>query len=141
MQKKSNHIRTPYLIINYILAGIILLVFIYSGIFSAGKDNYPLPSFYEEITGETSPGSGLSKSFSEIIRGNFEAGSAYNESGILIFAFFLVQLIMRISASLLLLWKIMAQKWLARADIVLSILLFLYCFRDMIHFYLSVITA
>jgi len=141
VQKNSNHIRTPYLIINYILAGIILLVFLYSGIFSAGKDNYPLPSFYEEITGETSPSSGLSKSFSEIIRGNFEAGSTYNESGILIFAFFLVQLILRISTSLLLLRSIIAQKWLARADIILSTFLFIYCFRDMIHFYISAISA
>lgn len=141
MQKKSNHIRSPYLIINFILAGIILLVFIYSGIFSAQKDNYPLPSFYEEITGQTSPSTGLSKSFSEIIRGNFESASEYNKSGILIFLFFLVQLILRICVSLLLIRRIIPKKWLAITDIILSTSLFIYCFRDMIHFYISVITS
>ena len=141
MQKNINQIRTPYLIINYILAGIILLVFLYSGIFSAGKDNYPLPSFYEEITGESSPSSGLSKSFSEIIRGNFEAASSYNESGFLIFTFFLVQLILRMAVSLILIRGIMPDKWLARADIIFSTSLFIYCFWDMFRFYLSVITG
>jgi len=139
--KTSNHISSPYLIINFILAGIILLVFLYSGIFSARKDNYPLPSFYEGITGETSPSSGLSKSFSEIIRGNFEAASAYNESGILIFSFFLIQLILRIGFSLLLTRRFIAHKWLVLTDIILSSSLFVYCFRDMIRFFFALNTA
>ena len=141
MRKKSKRVRNPYLIINYTFAGIILLVFLYSGIFSARKDNYPLPSFYEEITGDTSPSTGLSKSFSEIIRGNFRAAAAYNRNGMLIFGFFLVQLVMRLAASLLLLKRLVQQKWLARIDIFLSLLLFVYCFRDMLLFYADAVTS
>jgi hypothetical protein len=141
VRKKSKRVSTPYLTINYTLAGIILLVFLYSGIFSARKDNYPLPSFYEEITGDNSPSTGLSKSFSEIIRGNFHTAAAYNKHGMLIFGFFLVQLVMRLAASLLLLRRLVQQKWLARADILLSLLMFIYCFREMLLFYVDAVTS
>ncbi len=80
-----------YRIINIILAGLMISIFIYSGLFSALADKHPVPSFYEEITGETSPSAGMSRAFSELVRGNIESARAYNEDGPLLFAFFLIQ--------------------------------------------------
>jgi hypothetical protein len=92
----------PYLIVNLVLAALCGLVFLYSVIFSAGKDNHPLPSFYEEITGKPAPSSGMSRAFSEIVRGNFESARKYNPDSVRIFAFFAVQGIQRLVVSLLL---------------------------------------
>ena len=94
--------RKPYLIVNYILAGIIGFIFIYSGFFSAQKDNYPVPSFFEEITGQPAPSSGMSKAFSEIMRGDMDSAREFNPDSPLIFAFFLIQGIQRILVSILL---------------------------------------
>jgi hypothetical protein len=121
-----------YLIINIVLAGMIMLIFIYSGLFSAGKANHPVPSFYEKITGEPAPSSGLSKAFSELVRGRIEPARAYNEDSPLIFAFFLIQLIQRI-AIFLILWRVtFKQKSILIADLIFSTILFLYCFKGQI---------
>lgn len=92
----------PYLIVNLVLAGVCGLIFLYSGIFSAEKDNHPLPSFYEKITGHPSPSSGMSRAFSEIIRGNIASARRYNPDSVRIFAFFLIQGLQRIAVSLIL---------------------------------------
>jgi hypothetical protein len=93
----------PYFIINLVLAGLIGLAFLYSGIFSAERDNHPVPSFYEEITGKPSPSAGMSRAFSEIIRGNINSARQYNPDSPMIFAFFIIQGIQRLTVSLLLL--------------------------------------
>ncbi len=54
----------PYITINFILAGVILLIFIYSGFFSPDKDNYPVVCIHERLTGEQCASCGLSHSFS-----------------------------------------------------------------------------
>jgi hypothetical protein len=133
----------PYLIINLILAGIIGMIFLYSGLFSAQKDNHPVPSFFEEITGQPSPSSGMSRAFSEIMRGDLQSARNYNEDSLLIFTFFLVQFLQRLSVSYLLLrWKGSHQsenrrtegrkKKLLLADILSSVILFLVCFAGQI---------
>jgi hypothetical protein len=106
-----------------------MMVFIYSGLFSARKDNHPVPSFYENITGEPSPSSGMSRAFSEIVRGNLDAARSYNSDSLLIFAFFLIQLIQRIMVTFILQKQISGTRYLLRADLVISILLLIYCFR------------
>lgn len=121
-----------YRVINIILAGLISLVFIYSGLFSASAGRHPVPSFYEKITGETSPSSGMSRAFSELVRGNIESARKYNEDSPLIFAFFLIQLVQRIAIWLLLIKKGLSQKKLLCADIAVSSCLFLYCFKGQI---------
>jgi hypothetical protein len=78
------------------------LVFLYSGIFSAQKDNHPVPSFFEEITGRPSPSAGMSRAFSEIIRGETASALEYNPDSLRIFAFFLIQGIQRLAVSFLL---------------------------------------
>ena len=127
MKKLANK---PYLIINFILAGVLGLIFIYSGLFSAQKDNHPVPSFFEEATHKPSPSSGISRAFSEIMRGDLESARNYNPESLLIFAFFGIQLFQRLSVSLLLIkWPgISKKKHLLYADVLFSIILFLYCF-------------
>ena len=59
----------PYLIINIFFAGVIMLIFAYSGIFSPEKDNYPITCLHEQLTGKPCVSCGLSHSFSLIVRG------------------------------------------------------------------------
>lgn len=106
-----------------------MMVFIYSGFFSADKNNHPVPSIYENFTGKPAPSSGLSRAFSEIVRGNLEKARDYNIDSLLIFSFFLIQFIQRIFVMLLLYKQIPPYKYLISADLVLSLLLFLYCFK------------
>lgn len=109
-----------------------MLIFIYSSLFSAGQSNHPLPSIYEKITGEPAPSSGMSKAFSELVRGRIEPARSYNEDGPLIFAFFLIQLVQRITISLIL-WRIaFKQRSVLIADLIFSTILFLYCFKGQI---------
>jgi hypothetical protein len=129
--RKLKRINKTYHIINTILAGIILMVFIYSGLFSAGnkESNHPIPSFYENLTGEPAPSSGLSRAFSEIVRGNLESARNYNPDSLLIFSFFLIQFVQRILVSILLFKQTVRFRALLTADVTISILLFLYCFK------------
>jgi hypothetical protein len=121
-----------YRIINIILAGLIIAVFIYSGLFSAREAEHPLPSFYEEITGDTSPSAGMSRAFSELVRGRLDSARAYNEDSPLVFAFFLIQLLQRALVLLMLLKTRIDLKILILADVILSAGLFLYCFMGQI---------
>jgi hypothetical protein len=127
--KRQKRINRPYYIVNLLLAGIITMVFVYSGFFSAKEDNYPVPSFYEKITGESAPSDGLSRAFSEIVRGNLVSARAYNRDSLLIFSFFLIQLIQRILVTFLLYKQIPHTHFLLSADLAISILLFLFCFK------------
>lgn len=127
--RRQKKINKPYFIVNLSLAGIIMMVFIYSGLFSAKEDNHPLPSFYERITGYPAASSGLSRAFSEIVRGNLDAARSYNSDSLLIFSFFLIQLIQRIFVTLLLFRQKPRIQYLFSADLAISMVLFLYCFK------------
>jgi hypothetical protein len=127
--RRQRTLNRPYYIVNLSLAGIIMMVFIYSGLFSAKEDNHPVPSFYEKITGELAPSSGLSSAFSEIVRGNLDAARGYNRDSLLIFSFFLIQFMQRIFVTLLLYKQIPRMHYLFSADLAISILLFLFCFK------------
>ena len=88
--------KEPYLVINIIFAGIILLILVYAGIFSPDKDKYPVPCIHEEITGETCASCGLSHSLSLILRGRIAEAYECNSNGMRVFIFFVAQLFMRI---------------------------------------------
>jgi hypothetical protein len=89
----------PYLIINIIFAGVILLILLYSGFFSPDKDNYPVTCIHEKITGEPCVSCGLSHSFSLVVRGRIEEAYNWNKYGMRIFLFFALQLVMRVAFS------------------------------------------
>jgi len=127
--------RNPYLILNLFFIGLILSIFTYSAIFSAEKDNHPVPSYYEKFAGKESPTSGLSRSFSEIIRGNLKEGKAWNSNGIPIFLFFLVQLFIRFTTSIFAIKKTVDLKKLVWFDGIISLVLFLLCFKNLLAFW------
>lgn len=110
-----------------------MMIFLYSGLFSAEKDNHPIPSFYEELTGETSASSGLSRSFSEIVRGRFESAREYNQNGIPVFLFFSIQFFQRLVVSLIIYKKYIDTNRIILPDTISSIILFLFCFKGIIH--------
>jgi len=126
--------KKPYNIINLIFAGIILAILVYSGIFSSENGNHPVKCIYEEILGRPCPTCGLSNSFSEIVRGNFEKARLYNENGIPVFLFFLLQFILRIITSLIYQKKIIPVKVLVFTDVSISVILFLTTFKNLLAF-------
>ena len=117
-----------YRIINLIFAALIGMIFLYAGVFSAGGRHHPIPSFYELVTGETSPSSGLSRSFSETVRLNFKAAEAYHPHGIRLFSFFFVQFFLRILFTLLEATGRWKAGYLVAIDVLISAALFIYCF-------------
>ena len=97
MKNKVNlFLANPYRSINIIFIGIILLIFLYSAIFSPEKERYPIHSAHEFLTGTGSLSSGLSRGFSSIVRWKFDEAQNYNPLSLRIFMFFLIQLFLRI---------------------------------------------
>jgi len=122
----------PYLIINIILAGVILLIFAYSGIFSPEKDNYPVVCIHEKLSGEPCVSCGLSHSFSLIIRGKISEAYEWNVYGLRIFLFFALQLVMRSAFSLFYIRYADTRKQLIIFDITGSAIIFLIAFYPFI---------
>jgi len=120
--------RAAYRTINLIFAALIGMMFLYAGIFSAGGRHHPIPSFYELVTGETSPSSGLSRSFSETVRLNFQAAKAYHPHGIRLFSFFFLQFFLRILFTTLAATGRWKTGYLAAMDALISVAFFIYCF-------------
>lgn len=126
LSKKELFVKN-YKLINLLFAGIFGMVFLYSGIFSAQKNNYPIHS---ACIVKPCASTGLSRGFSEIVRLNFKSAKIYNINSVTIFLFFLIQFILRISI-ILILNRIDAKKILF-TDIAFSLLLYLYCFNGLL---------
>lgn len=122
----------PYLIINLIFAGIILLIMAYSGIFSPDKDEYPVVCIHEKLTVEPCASCGLSHSFSLILRGRTAEAYEWNENGMRVFLFFASQLFMRIFFSRFYVKYPDSRKQLILFDILGSSLIFLIAFMPFI---------
>ena len=118
----------PYLIINIIFAGVILLILLYSGFFSPDKDSYPVVCIHEKITGEPCVSCGLSHSFSLIVRGRIEEAYKWNHYGMRIFLFFALQLLMRAAFSIFYLKYADTRKQLILVDCIGSGIIFLVAF-------------
>ena len=125
--------REPYLQINLILTGVILLVFAYSGFFSPIKDNYPVVCVHEKLTGEPCVSCGLSHSFSLIVRGRISDAYKWNIYGLRVFIFFAAQLLMRIVFSVYYIKYPDSSKQLIIYDIAISVMLFLVSFLPYIE--------
>lgn len=120
-----------YHIINAALGGIILCIFFYSFIFY-GK--HPVPALLTDITGLIPPSKGLSASFSEIVRGNFDEALLLNPYSLRIFAFFIIQLLTRVLVSIIIEAKWVKSNRVVIIDIIYSILLFSVCFAPLIEY-------
>jgi len=123
----------PYLIINLIFAGVILLVMVYSGIFSPVQNNYPVVCIHERITGEPCVSCGLSHSFSLIVRGRLSESYNWNVYGLQVFLFFASQFFMRLIYSLYYLQEKNTRHQLIIFDIAGSLALFLIAFMPFIR--------
>ena len=116
-----------YKIINLLFAGIFGMIFLYTGIFSAQKNNHPIPS---ACIIKPCASTGLSRGFSEIMRLDITSAKKYNKNSIPIFVFFLIQLFLR-----LFLIRIINTKNIKRllfSDIAFSIILYIYSFNGLI---------
>jgi hypothetical protein len=130
-QEKNMKVRLrnePYLIINIIFAGVILLIIAYSGIFSPEKDNYPVICIHEKLTGEPCISCGLSHSFSLIVRGRIDEACQWNIYGMRLFLFFASQLVLRVAFSVFYLRYPGTRKQLIITDCIGSGLIFLISF-------------
>ena len=118
----------PYLIINLVFAGVIMLVLLYSAIFSPDKNNYPVVCIHEKLTGQPCFSCGLSHSFSLIVRGRVGEAYKWNIYGMRVFIFFVSQLLMRIVFSIYYRKNEKNRKWLIQYDIIGSIIMFIIAF-------------
>jgi hypothetical protein len=127
----------PYLIINLIFAGVILLIIVYSGIFSPEKDNYPVICLHEKLTGEPCFSCGLSHSFSLIVRGRIDEAFHWNRYGLRVFLFFASQIVLRVLFSIFYLKYQQTRRQLIIFDCIGSAVIFLISFWPFITNILS----
>jgi hypothetical protein len=120
--------KESYLIINIVFAGVILLIFAYSGIFSPEKDNYPVACIHQKLTGEPCVSCGLSHSFSLIVRGRISEAYQWNIYAMRVFLFFASQLILRIAFSLFYIKYPETRRQLILVDCIGSGIIFLVAF-------------
>lgn len=121
-------IKDTYNLINIIFAGVILLIFAYSGIFSPDKDNFPVACIHEKLTGEPCVSCGLSHSFSLIVRGRITEAYQWNPNGMRVFLFFAAQLVLRVAFSIFYLRYHDTRKQLIIVDCIGSGIIFLVAF-------------
>ena len=119
--------KNSYFIINLVFIGIILLIILYSFVFTPAG-NYPVPSGAEFLSGTPVISTGLSRSFSAIVRFRFAEARQYNPNGIRIFLFFLIQLIMRITAGVSIFRTGSTYRPFIMTDEVLTVIIFVICF-------------
>lgn len=134
-KKSKDHQKTlsrvtdePYHIINIIFAGVIVMIFAYSGIFSPVKNNYPVVCIHELLTGVPCFSCGLSHSFSLIVRGRISQAYEWNPYGMRVFLFFISQLLLRLTFLRQSIKHPESRKYLIIYDSVSSGLLFLISF-------------
>ena len=129
---------TNYHLINLLFALVIIAIILYSLIFHG--TNHPVPALLTDTTGLVPPSKGLSSSFSEIVRGNIAKAYSYNPYGFQIFAFFIIELLMRGLLSVLIIGRWVKIFHLLVIDIFVSVLLFILCFAPMIIYTIQLFT-
>ncbi|RPH33523.1 MAG: hypothetical protein EHM93_04375 [Bacteroidales bacterium] len=126
MNKKGYHI------INVALVSVVIGIVLYSLLFRG--DNHPIPALFTQLTGIIPPSKGLSASFSELIRGNFESAALLNPYGLRIFSFFLIQLFSRILVSIAIEGEWLKLSKIVILDSIYSVILFVICFAPLIGY-------
>lgn len=156
--RRFSELSSPYQMINILTGLLVIFILAYSAVYSATGSGYPAECTHVRYLGEECPACGLSQSFSEMIRGRFSSAAGYNRNGPLIFAFFASQLILRAFAGFLV-YRIEGRngargipvpaasgggepekaalkiRRVAATDAVVSILLFIICFRHLLVFW------
>jgi len=132
--KSTNH---PYLIINLVFILFIGSLFIYFLVFSAEKDNYPVQCIYKQITGQSCETCGLSHSLSSLLHGDLQSAINYNRNGILIFTFFMLQLIMRIASIYFIIRFPLKEHLILFFDLFILFISFVYCFKHLIIYWFT----
>lgn len=118
--------REPYIICNLIFAGVLAALLAYFGIFSSDGD-YPVHALAPGTLAST----GLQRALSELMRGNLDAALQFNRYSVGIFAFFVAQLVMRLSFSTIYIFCADKRRPLILTDAIISTLLFLCAFAPM----------
>jgi len=119
--------KETYHLINFLFAGIIALIMLYSGIFSA-EGSYPVPS---ACVYKPCPSTGLSRSFSEMIRFRVHSAASFNENGPRIFLFFAAEFFLRFIFSFLY-CRYRKSSIIIFTDIFIFISLFIFSFQNFI---------
>jgi hypothetical protein len=118
-----------YNVINLIFIIILLSVIAYSFLFTPERNNYPIHFLPGLIKSKPLISTGLSRSFSKIVRFRFSEAMQYNPYGLRIFLFFLTELVMR---AFYLLASSHVQherlKYFVFSDVFISVVLFFICF-------------
>ena len=128
---KSLKLQDSYQIVHLILAGILLLILLYSGIFPPEEGSHPIPSQYSRVSEGSTASTGMSRAFSAIVRLQFGQAKKFNPNSLVVFAFFFGQLWLRV-LFFMLNSRGVRQKILVITDASFSVLLFLYCFKNLI---------
>ncbi|HHJ09816.1 MAG TPA: hypothetical protein ENK25_02865 [Bacteroidetes bacterium] len=129
------HNYRSYQTVNIVFFVLLPLVFVYAALFSPDNSHYPIPSFYNRYMSEQSPTTGLSHSFSAIVRGNLHDAKNLNPYGIRIFLFFFLEWIFRTVAFFSLKKEWIPYTKLLQADILASTILFTCCFGRLLLFW------
>jgi len=124
-----------YHTINICFGSIILGILLYSLLFRG--DNHPIPALLTQLTGVIPPSKGLSASFSEIVRFNFDEANQLNHYGLRIFSFFIIQLFTRAIVSLVVERSRIKTSRIVTVDAIFSAVLFAFCFAPLIEYTVS----
>jgi hypothetical protein len=120
-----------YFIINVIFTIIIGVVLSYSYFFY--PNNHPLYCLYKLKTGLNCSTCGFSRAFSSFTHFEFKEGVNYNKQALACYLFFVSQFLFRLTIVLISRFKENAfKKPFITAEIVLTILLFLYAFYPLL---------
>jgi Flp pilus assembly protein TadB len=132
----------PYRVLNWIFLSVLILILAYSALFSPEKKNHPIPSGSRFFSNAAVPSTGLSRSFSAIMRFRFYDARQYNPHGIRVFLFFFIQIFMRIAALVFVSrLRYRSLKPLIYIDAVISVALFVACFWPFLTaFYINSLT-
>ncbi len=119
--------------INLIFAGILMGIFIYSGFFAYTGVPHIIPSFHNLLNGGPSISTGLSRSFSAMMKFDFFGARQYNFYGPSLFVFFLVQLVMRLFFTYSSISKHYSTREIVVVDVIVSVGMFVVFFHPFIR--------
>ncbi len=131
---------SSYQAINIATGFLIFLVMAYSFFFGQPEREHPIECVHVAIHGNECQTCGLSQSFSNMVRGDYDSAIEFNRNGPLIFGFFVSQLFLRVFAGIVLyrgkLLKLKISPEMAVwPDAVISLTLFVICFRFLLLFW------